>query len=178
MFTPEATILLTSKPPLTWLWDDVDRLAGPDQDLVRRHIPWTARLESVRPADAVARQPSLVLKPADGYGGTGVVIGPAVPAGDWRQALDRAAAAGHHVLQEYVACDTVVLPFMNAQGGEHRVASVPFVLGPFVFGRRPAGVLVRHGTPASGADAVLNVMQGAFPNAAFVSREDAEAADL
>lgn len=178
MFTPEATILLTSKVPFTWLWDDIDLLSRPDQDLVRRHVPWTARLETVRTADAIARRPSLVLKPAEGYGGTGVVLGPAVTAGRWRQELDRAADAGHYVLQEHVACDTVALPFVDAGDGELRMASVPFVFGPFVFGRRPAGVLVRHGTPGSGADPVLNVMQGAFPNAALVSQEDAGAADL
>jgi hypothetical protein len=176
MFTPEVTILLTNKMPLAWLWEDIDRLDGDDREFVRRHIPWTVRFEAAHRDQAVARQADLVLKPVDGYGGTGVLVGPAVPAAGWRAGLDTAAADGSHILQDFIDGDMIAMGFTHARTGEARTARVGFVLGPFVFGGKGAAVLVRHGTPGTGA--VLNAMQGAFPNTALLTADDAGAADL
>lgn len=176
MYTSDATHLLGNKMVLAWLWADLGRLPGPDRDFVRRHIPWSAPAGAVPAAEALARQATLVLKPAGGYGGTGVVLGPAVSPGEWRRALDAAAAGGPHVLQQFVPGDSVTLSFTHAATGQTRTAAVPFVLGPFVFGGRATTVLVRHGTPA--AQPVLSAARGAFPNTALLAADDAPLADL
>jgi hypothetical protein len=176
MYTSEATRLLGNKMVLTWLWQDIGRLSGPDSEFVRRHIPWSAAVEAVPLPEALARQATLVLKPGHGHGGTGVVIGPAVPPEAWRQALDSAAAQGQHILQEFTDGDRVTLSFTHEGTGETRTASVRFILGPFIFGGQTAGVLVRHGTPDAGP--VLNAVRGAFAGTALLARDDATAADL
>lgn len=176
MFTPEATFLLSNKIVLAWLWEDADRLPGPDRAFIRRHVPWTARAQTVSQSEALAGQDHLVLKPGGGYGGTGVIVGPAVPARTWRHEIDQAAARGGYVVQEYVAGDTITMSFTHRETGEVRTDAVRFVLGPFVFGGQAAGVFVRHGAPGTGA--VLNGLQGAFPNTALLAADSAEHADL
>jgi Glutathionylspermidine synthase preATP-grasp len=174
MHTPEAACLLMNKRTLAWLWSDLDLLAEPDQQLVTRHVPHTAYLPAGTGSggrllrEARARRAELVLKPAHGYSGTEVTVGPAVSGPDWDSALDGAAAVGGYVLQEYVPPDTTPMDFVHRDTGERRAADVPFVAGPFMFGGRPAGMLVRHGGPDAGA--VLNARLGALLSTALLAR--------
>ena len=173
MHTPEATWLLSDKTTMAWLWEDRELLAPEDQQLIDRHLPRTTVFpvpgRSVDDQVRVAQEhrSDLVLKPADGYGGTGVVLGPTVTDEHWRTALINAASEGRHVLQENVIPDRAVLPFVDQETGETEQADVPFVLGPFLFGDRPSGVLVRHGAPGSGP--VLNAHHGAVPSTALLA---------
>ena len=176
MYSPEVTLLLSNKIVLGWLWEDAGQLPEPDGAFIRRHVPWTARAQTISLSEALAGQDRLVLKPGGGYGGTGVVVGQAVPASTWRRELDQARAQGGHVLQEYVAGDTITLSFTHRETGEVRGAGVRFILGPFVFGGQAAGMLVRHSAPGTGA--VLNAMRGAFPNTVLLAADNAEHADL
>jgi hypothetical protein len=181
MYTSEATTLLSNKTVLAWLWQDADQLAAADREFVHRHIPWTvplprAGLPGASLSGALAGQDRLVLKPAGGYGGTGVTVGPAVPAATWRAVLDRAAAEGGYILQELVDGDVTELDFTHRDTGETHAATVKFVLGPFLFSGEAAGVFVRHGTPDSGP--VINAALGAFPNTGLLAGRDAEGADL
>jgi hypothetical protein len=178
MYTPEATTLLSNKLVLAWLWEDIGQLAAPDAEFVRRHIPWSARVRAVSAAEARARQGRLVLKMTGGFGGSGVFLGPTLSASTWRRALAAATTAGdgQYILQEYVDGDLIDFCFTHRETGETRTARVGFVIGPFVFSGKPAGVLVRHGTP--GGDAVLNSARDAFPNTALLTQDDAGPADL
>lgn len=175
MFTSEAAMLLAHKLTLAWLWQDADGLPASDREFVHRHIPWTGDAGD-RTARARERRAELVLKPADGYGGSGVVLGAAVDDGEWRAALDRAARDGGHILQEYVTGDRVPIGFRHATSGEIRTAEVPYVIGPYVFGGRPSSVLVRHGVPGGGA--VLNARHGAFLNTALLTEKHDDLRDL
>lgn len=78
-----------------------------DADGVRRDlVPWTR--------DNRAR---LVLKPNRGYGGAGVIIGPAVAQGDWERALDAALARpDEHVVQQFA--DIERHPLATLERGE------------------------------------------------------------
>lgn len=176
MFTPEVTFLLSNKIVLAWLWEDADQLPGPDRAFVQRHVPRTARAQAVGLSEALAGQHRLVLKPGGGYGGNGVIVGPAVPAGTWRRELDQAGALGGYVLQEYVDGDAITMSFTHRETGEVRTAGIRFILGPFLFGGQAAGIFVRHSAPDTGA--VLNAVRGAFPNTALVAADCAEQADL
>ncbi|MFG2428690.1 hypothetical protein [Streptomyces sp. NPDC048590] len=170
MFTPESTMLLTNKTTLSWLWDDRDLLTAADRRLVETHVPRTVRLG---PGEHEALEPALrdradwVLKPADGFGGSGVVVGAATQDAPWRTALERAAGLGGHVLQRYVEADRTPLRFVRATDGWIVEAEVPYVIGPFLYGLRGSGVLVRHGAP--GGPGVLNATRGATMNTALLA---------
>jgi hypothetical protein len=169
MHTPEATCLLMDKRTLAWLWTDIDLLEPADRELIWRHVPWTAYLPAGAAPDeplvrrALGNRAGLVLKPADGHGGSDVVIGTTVCEEAWRRAVDRAADQGGYVLQEYFEPDRTEIEFAHLETGDRRTAGVPFTVGPLMFGLRPSGVLIRHGAP--GADGgVLNLNYGALPN--------------
>ncbi|MEV6309018.1 hypothetical protein AB0M10_10505 [Streptomyces sp. NPDC051840] len=165
MHTSEATWLLSDKTTMAWLWEDKESLPNADQRLVERHLPWTVLFPASGTggpellAHALSHRSELVLKPAGGYGGGGVVLGPEVSDEEWREALERAAREGRHILQRHVTPDRLALDFHDQETGAVEQAEVPFVLGPFMFGGAPSGVLVRHGVPGGGP--VLNAHHGA-----------------
>jgi hypothetical protein len=102
---------------------------------------------------ARAERERLVLKPAIGYGGRGVVIGRAVSADAWEERLG-AALARPHVLQDYVAPGSHDLPVPGGRAPFEVGIGCLFVDGHF------AGFLAR-GVPA-GTGGIANVHQGAF----------------
>jgi hypothetical protein len=130
----------------------------------RRHVPWTrvvAERRTVLPDGSEgdllehihrARE-ELVLKPDRGYGGEGVLIGPATPQSEWDNALDRALADAE---DRWVAQSAVALPSLSSpvrEGGRVTEASFFFVLG-FVPSRYGLGVMGR-----ASAARVVNVAQ-------------------
>ncbi|GHE98613.1 hypothetical protein GCM10018772_23810 [Streptomyces fumanus] len=172
MHTSEATWLLSDKSTMAWLWTDKEFLPEDDRRLVERHLPWTALFPGHgRQGDellryALAHRTELVLKPTGGYGGGGVVLGPETGDEEWREALDHARWAGRHILQTHVTPDRLALDFQDQETGAVEHAQVPFVVGPFMFGQAPSGVLVRHGVPGGGP--VLNAHHGALMSSAVL----------
>ncbi|MFF4473791.1 hypothetical protein ACFYZ3_30025 [Streptomyces sp. NPDC001599] len=166
MHTSEATWLLSDKTTMAWLWADKDALPEDDRRLIERHLPWTALFPAPGPdggtllRHALAHRTELVLKPVGGYGGGGVVLGPEVRDEEWRRALEDALRTGRHILQTHVTPDRLALDFQDQETGALEHAEVPFVVGPFLFGGAPSGVLVRHGVPGGGP--VLNAHHGAL----------------
>ncbi|WP_437624122.1 hypothetical protein [Sorangium sp. So ce1151] len=130
--------------------------AADELALLRRVVPPTFRGTPERVDDAIGQRPGLVIKPADEYGGHGVVFGAKTPAAAW-EALVREAAAGTktHVCQRVVGDlwrHEVAMP------GEIRRYMA--CLGPMVFGGEYAGLLVRQ-TQQGGDTPVINVANGA-----------------
>ncbi|MEV7457105.1 hypothetical protein [Pseudarthrobacter oxydans] len=170
LHTPEDTWLLTDKTVLAWLWSDMDLLDVADAELIRRHIPRTVLLSDAiddRGIDAlVEERAKWVLKPGGGYGGDGVTLGVGSEPGPWRAELLGASEQGGFVLQEIVEADELAMEFVHLETAEQCTATVPFVLGPFLFGRTPSSVLVRHGVP--GGSAILNAHRGASMSTALV----------
>ncbi|MFD7625412.1 hypothetical protein ACFV7Q_05085 [Streptomyces sp. NPDC059851] len=164
MFTPEATMLLTNKRTLAWLWEDLPELDGTEREFVHAHIPRTVPLEH---SAALTRHTDWVLKPADGFGGSGVVVGAALSPEQWHRALERAGRQAPHVLQQRVEPDLIPMRFADAETGRTAEAEVACVLGPFLYGSQPSGVLVRHGTPSSGP--VLGAHHGAVMNSVLLT---------
>lgn len=133
--------------------------------LFRRHVPWTRVLAPRRTSlpdgrdgelleHARRARESLVLKPHRGYGGEGVLVGPATTQGAWERALEHALldAEDAWVVQELAALPTLDAP---ARGGDGAPRDEPFhvVLG-FAPSRYGLGVLAR-----ASRDAVVNVAQ-------------------
>ncbi len=123
--------------------------------------PARAALLPVEPLAAAGRaevlrsRASLVLKPSDGYGGFGVVVGPAVDDGAWARAVDAALASGRpHVLQAFREHPAEDFPVPDAEG-RVRLECRNVVLSTWLHAGRFGGAFVRvHQGP------VVNVHQG------------------
>lgn len=105
-----------------------------------RHVPWTRRVQQGtttyrdRTVDLVpflaAHRDQLVLKPADEYGASGVVLGWQCDDAAWAGALDRALARPY-VAQERVSIDSQLFPTMIE--GELQLEKRFFTLDPFIW---------------------------------------------
>jgi hypothetical protein len=160
MFTSTAAWLLANKATFAWLWQDLDSLSTSDADLVRRHVPRTWLLTPEAVASALERQQDLVLKPTGTYGGSGVVLGRDASATDWRAAVEAGAAAGGHIVQEFVLADRLDMHFVEMSTGSVRREAVPYCVAPYLWGGTPAGAYMRFAVP--GAGSVVNLGQGAL----------------
>jgi hypothetical protein len=144
LFLPFDIELYGNKRGLALLADPRIRtgLSKSDHALVERLLPWTCSLDDLaaeRPGlldECQARQNDLVLKPAMGHGGRGVLPGWTVSPEHWRDAL-RASVDNAHIVQQRVRS----VPESFDENGE----LVPWLLkwGVFVVEGRYAGALVQ-----------------------------------
>ena len=173
LFTgPIGPLVLGDKRNLALLSERCDggTFDAAERELIRRHVPWTRRVERRPVAYGGAERPlpellatergAFVLKQATAVGGRGVVVGRSEEAAAWRAAVERALAEGSWVAQEYV--DTPTYPF---QAGEEGWSPHRLVWGPFVFGQDYAGLFVRLLPTAAGP--VVNLGRGAVVGLAF-----------
>jgi hypothetical protein len=88
-------------------------LTAHDRETVIAHLPWTRMVDSGTASlpdgtrgdlrrYALAHRDSLVIKPAAGYGGTGVELGWEHDAASWEQVFDAALAAGAAIVQKRI----------------------------------------------------------------------------
>lgn len=170
LFPRTESVLISSKTVLAWLHEDADAglLAPTDRHLVRTHVPRTAVLgldgpaaEGSGPQGLTSERDRVVLKPAVGRSGDGVLFGSRTTQQDWlSQAMD-AAREAPVVLQERVEPDQVTMPFFDQVSGQQVVARVPFLLSPFLIDGAAADVSVRHMTPDTPTgDVVISVDRG------------------
>jgi hypothetical protein len=155
LFTSAASWLISNKLVFAWLWEDADTLPPADASLVRNHLPRTRLLTPSLVPSVLAEREQLVLKPADEFGGSGVVVGREASAEEWQQLIERGAAEGLHLVQDYSRPDRMVMDFVQLGGGARERAEVPFSIGPYTFGRRGSGCYVRIGSQGEGE--VLNL---------------------
>ncbi len=160
MINSLRTALLHGKGLFALLHDPAFPLAENDRAFVRRHIPWTGLLlgpggEDLR--ERALRDPDAwVLKPLDGHGGTGVLLGWATPAAAWGRAV---AEADHHVLQRRISEERGTFFDVRVQAPRDRLVDV----GPFLARGHLAGFLCRV---AEGP--LANVTSGASQVPVFV----------
>jgi hypothetical protein len=105
-----------------------------------RHVPWTRRVQQGsatyrdRTVDLlpfiVEHRDELVLKPANDYGASGVVLGWQCDDSTWAAAIDRALARPH-VVQERVSITSQ--PFPTMARGELQLEERYFTIDPFVW---------------------------------------------
>jgi len=125
-----------------------------EQQVIRRHVPWTRLVEDVRTTRdgkpvqlleyARANRENLVLKPNDEYGGTGVTLGWEMEPSAWEAAINNALSAREKawVLQERISVRREIFPYVDSQGGvTMRDMLVDFA--PYLFRGRLAGYLTR-----------------------------------
>lgn len=132
--------------------------------VLSRHVPCTrvVRAGKVRwrgeevelPSFIRSNRERLVLKPCEGYGGFGVVVGPASTVEDWEAALGRGLSGQRLVVQEYVSLPRHTLRMLDGSGVEQTgVANVVHSL--WVHAGQLAGGFVRASNQP-----VVNVHQG------------------
>lgn len=122
--------LLGSKWLLEVLWnpDAQGLFSARELAAIRKMVPWTAELHdgpshrhdgTVLP-DLLAwvsqHRDGLVLKPALGSHGDGVLVGRSATQGDWDEAISRAASGGW-IVMAYVAPEEMVLPIADPAHG-------------------------------------------------------------
>jgi len=158
--------LLSDKRNIALLSDEsVDAdYSREERELIRRYVPWTRLVRRAStsfdgttvflPEFAKAERERLVLKDSLLYGGQEVHLGHATPPDRWAEILERALATDHWVVQEYVR----PLPLLF-QEGDDGCSVHDVVWGPFVFGHRYAGTILRM-LPAAGT-AVVNLSRAA-----------------
>jgi uncharacterized circularly permuted ATP-grasp superfamily protein len=165
MVNPFRCKALYKKASLAVLSDERNaRLFTPEEaKAIAAHVPWTRVVEERRTGfegqvvDLVpfvlANKDRLVLKPNDDYGGRGVVLGWAVDAARWEQAVGE-ALQHPSVVQERIALPSE--PFPSVIDGRVQFADRMYDTAPFVVhGDYVDGCLTRIA-----ADPLLNVTAG------------------
>ena len=84
---PFGAVLTQNKRMMALLWEEIDRLSEPARRIVRRYLPYTARLEAMAAPHLREEQALWVLKSDYGCEGEEVVIGAETPAAAWADAL-------------------------------------------------------------------------------------------
>lgn len=125
-----------------------------ERELIRRHIPWTRVVADVKtahygkPIELLAfieqERESLVLKPSDEYGGSGVTLGWETSDSGWDSAIERALSAkdGVWIVQERIPIRREVFPYIaNIGKVDYREMLVDFA--PYLFRGKVAGFLTR-----------------------------------
>lgn len=167
MFNPLKTILGDDKTLLESLSlaSDHPGLSAACQDTLRRSMPWTRVLRegqttyqgaSVELLPFLRQQrEKMVLKPVQGYGGFGVVIGPETSPASWEQAIkDAMATPGSTIAQAFSPIP--LTPFVTEQpDGTVQIQSKKVTLSFWVHQLRFVGCFAR-----TSDDTVINVHQG------------------
>jgi hypothetical protein len=144
------------------------------RDAIRAHIPWTRVLLDVetmkdgqraRLLALVERErDTLVLKPNDEYGGTGVQLGWETSSGDWRAALQSALAdpPGTWIVQQRIPVRRELFPQFDSEGAvTRRDMLVDFA--PYLYRGKMTGYLTRLSSTG-----LANVTSGGGQVPAFV----------
>jgi hypothetical protein len=146
--------LLDKKILLALLFDDRVAARCTDDELavIRAHVPWTRRVDAgptTAPDGsrvdllewASDHRAELVLKPNDGLGGRGVILGASVAQDDWERAL---ATAVHDpaVVQRRVPLPTAMFPELGP-AGELSFSRRYVEIDTYLFRGEPSGIMTR-----------------------------------
>lgn len=97
---PFGAVLPQNKRAMALMWEHIHRFGPAAQNVIRRFIPATFRLETLSEAALVAEKDEWVLKSDYGAEGEEVIIGKLATADDWKKCLLH-ARPGHWVAQRY-----------------------------------------------------------------------------
>lgn len=148
----QTSTFMHSKLTMGLLSEGRPWMTAAERELVGKYLPWT-RVLSDRKTErggqqvdllpyVVNNRERLVLKEALGESGKQVVIGREVSLSAWESAV-AAAADGTWIVQEFVAPRTCRVALIADGADEPHDVDVAPVLGPLLFGGRPAGLFCR-----------------------------------
>ncbi|MFE0116831.1 hypothetical protein ACFWZA_01895 [[Kitasatospora] papulosa] len=172
--SPELGSVYSNKRILAWLTDRAHTLPSEQRDIVERYVPWTAQLADQPVLRQGARydllpllereQHSFVLKPEEGFGGNGVLVGRETSSVQWRAALNDLSGGGY-IAQEYCPTDTHPVSVYDAASGEVDRIHAEHVIGPLLMQSRTTGFHTRFRRP--GGKLVTTMLQGCV-NTVFI----------
>jgi len=120
-----------------------------EHEVIRRHIPWTRRIEEARTVyqdqsidllDLISqRKDNFVIKPNDVHGGKGIVLGWETSPEAWQQIIQQ-ALNDFYVVQERVPMPREQFPYYE---NGLRFADLIVGVDPYVFGPEVGGMLTR-----------------------------------
>ncbi|MFF1270804.1 hypothetical protein ACFVZE_33780 [Streptomyces anulatus] len=149
----QTSTFLHSKLTMGLLSEGRPWMTEGDRRLVERYLPWT-RILSERRTDREGQQVDLlpfvlknrellVLKAALGESGQQVTIGREADQAAWESAVGEAVQGRTSVVQEFVQPQTCRVALIADGVDEPYDVDVAPVLGPLLFGGRPAGLFCR-----------------------------------
>ncbi len=130
-----------------------------ERDVIQRHIPWTRVVADVKtqyngkPIELLEfirkNQKTLVMKPSDEYGGTGVTLGWEVEKKTWGAAIEHALKSSHAgsdkgcwIVQERIPMRRGVFPHIG-KGNKVEYKDMLVDFAPYLFRGKVAGYLTR-----------------------------------
>ncbi|MGN9768195.1 hypothetical protein ACTMS2_23925 [Micromonospora sp. SD12] len=150
----QTSTFMHSKLTMGLLSEGRPWMSAAERRLVDQYVPWTRILSDRRTARAgrevellpfvLANRDLLVLKAGLGESGKQVVIGGEVDQATWESAVTEAAADGTSVVQDFVVPRTCRVALVADGADEPHDAEVAPVIGPLLFGGRPAGLFCRY----------------------------------
>ena len=126
---PFGAVLPQNKRAMAFMWEHLPRFGPAIQDVIRRHVPPTFRLEVMERERLVAERREWVLKSDYGAEGDEVIVGRDVEAEEWAKCLEL-AREGRWVAQQFFEARP------NADGEIENV-------GVFVIAGRASGLYTR-----------------------------------
>lgn len=167
----EKSILSFLTNPLNHHYFDAEELR-----VIKAHVPWSRKFDETVTLSKEGEEVSikrymldhreeLVIKPSNGAGGYGVMVGKNTEPLAWAEAIEENVGSPSWVVQEYVEIPTIKLPVIK----NHKVVmEQKYVnLSPYVFGGEYAGILGRVSDKS-----VINVSAGGGMIPVFVLKED------
>ncbi|RLK53605.1 hypothetical protein [Actinokineospora cianjurensis] len=162
----QTSTFLASKLTMGLLSEGRPWMSAAERALVARYLPWTRVLSdrkttvADRPVDLVRytvdNRERLVLKEGLGMSGKQVLIGSTTDAAEWETAVVAAAATGTSIVQEFITPATCRATLISDDADTPHEADIAPVLGPLLFGGRPAGIFTRFF--ADGRAGIVSVM--------------------
>ncbi len=126
---PFGAVLTQNKRTMALLWEELDRFAPWARAMVRRYLPFTARLEALPAARLRREKEAWVLKSDYGCEGEEVVMGAETSDTEWARVLDDAIPTRWIAQRRFI-------PLTDAAG---RIANY----GVYVVGGEAAGIFTR-----------------------------------
>lgn len=137
VINPFGAVLAQNKRMMAFMWEHIHRFSLRGQDLIRKLIPVSSRLEALHPEMLRVGREDWVLKSDYGAEGEEVVVGRWVDDDEWRASLEH-AKKGRWVAQRFFDAET------DATG---RITNY----GVFVIAGEPAGLYARMQAGATDA---------------------------
>jgi glutathionylspermidine synthase len=97
---PFGSVLPQNKRSMAFMWEQIHRFSPASQDVIRRYIPVTSRLETMHIEQLLAEKDEWVLKSDYGAEGDEVILGRLTTAEIWKASLAQ-ARRGRWVVQRY-----------------------------------------------------------------------------
>lgn len=171
-------VLGSEKSMLSFLTNPLNHHYFTDEEVrvIKAHVPWSRKFDETvtlsKEGEEVSikrymlsKREELVIKPSNGAGGYGVMVGKTSDPLKWAEAIEENIGSPSWIVQEFVEIPTLKLPVVK---NNKIVMEQKFLnLSPYVFGGEYAGILGRVSEQS-----VINVAAGGGMIPVFPLKED------